>query len=261
MTELLSNSTAVVTGGASGIGRRISEQLATYGADVVVADIQENPREMEESTTDLIRNKTDSETEFVQCDVTKEADIQKSINKAHNLGNFNIFVNNAGVFLDDEAVINSSREVFEDSIDVNVRGVYNGSKIAAEAMQDIERGSIINMSSINAFRPPQEASIYSLTKGAVMSFTYALAAEVGPDNTRVNCIHPGPTKTQMTTEDSGKLGTEEAREQLQSVPLRRYADPGDIANAAVFLASDLSSHVTAESLIIDGGFTNTSANR
>lgn len=258
---MLTDSTAIITGGASGIGREICYKMANYGADIVVADIQEEPRKGGIPTTELINDSTDSEAAFVECDVSIEQDIRKGVEIAKEFGEVDIFVNNAGILLNSKPTIDIDEEMFETLIKVNLYGVFNGSKVAAEVMKENQSGSIINISSINALRPPPGLPIYSATKGAVMSFTYGLAAEVGPYNVRVNCIHPGPTKTQLTMEDSEKLGTEKAEEHIELIPLRRYAKPEDIANVAVFLGSDLSNYITAQSIVIDGGFSNTASGR
>lgn len=258
MSDLLADKTTVVTGGASGIGREMCRQFAEHGADVVIADIRENPRDADETTMDLLSDVDGTEYEFVQADVTKEADHERIMEAARNLGGLDVMVNNAAIIDSRIPVTEYDLEDFETIVDINYRGVFLGCQHAAREMSDNDGGSIINMSSIDAIRGPSGLAPYSGTKGAVMAFTYAFAAEVGPDGIRVNTIHPGATWTQMTVADSGGLGTETAEERKELVPLRRYAEPVDIANAAVFLASDLAGYVTAESIVVDGGFCNTS---
>jgi len=113
-------------------------------------------------------------------------------------------------------------------------------------------GNIINISSTAGIVGGEENSIYCASKGAVRLLTYSLAAELGPE-VRVNAIHPGTTDTQMVTEDIEIMGTDKVEEQTQSIPLRRFGRPEDVADTAVYLASDLSDYVTGESILVDGG--------
>jgi len=140
-------------------------------------------------------------------------------------------------------------------MDVNLSGVFHGSKAAAiEMIEQGDGGSIINMSSVAGMQGYGGITSYSTSKGGVRLFTYALASELGPpDGLRVNVVHPGVIETAMTTEDSPTVGTEEGEQLKQTIPLRRFGKPEDVAGVCGFLASDLASYVTAESIVVDGG--------
>lgn len=249
--HIFTDETAVVTGAASGNGRAIARKLATYGADVVVADIREEPREGGEPTHERIETETDRRAQFVECDVTNLDDLVSVMEAAESLGGVDIMVNNAGV-------IRTGRisELTESDYDfvmaVNLKGVFFGSKVAAEWM---DGGSIVNISSTAGSVGEAENTLYSAAKGGVTLFTYALAGELAPD-IRVNAVHPGTTKTQMVTEDVEVIGTERGESHQEEIPMNRFGRPGDVADAVAYLASDLASYVTGESLLVDGGLVN-----
>lgn len=255
MSELLADKTATVTGGSSGIGREISLTFAEHGASVVIADIRSEPREGGRPTHEVIRD-NGGDAAFVECDVTKATDIERAVDAAENFGGIDIMVNNAGV-----GPVNPVFEVTEEEFDrtmaINAKGVFFGSQLAAKRMVDNGGGSIINMSSeagivgVGSFIP------YCASKGAVRTMSYALADALGPDGIRVNAIHPGIIETTMTTEDAPQVGTPHDEQTLRSIPSSRFGQPEDIANVALFLASDLSDYVNGESITVDGGLLNT----
>lgn len=255
---LLAGKEAVVTGGASGNGREIALTFAACGADVVVADIRESPREGGKPTADEIEQSTDSRACHVDCDVTDLGDLERAVDAAEEFGGIDVMVNNAGI-VEPEDFLETTEDEYYRFTDINVKGPFFGSQFAAERMVGAGGGSIINVSSISGFLGSQTSVTYSLTKGAVRLLTYALAAELGPHGIRVNAIHPGLVETEMTAGDAGIDFDDEAQvDALTSdIPLRRVAQPEDVANAALYLASDLASHVTAESLLVDGGKVNT----
>jgi len=252
MARLLGDQTAVVTGAASGNGRAIARELATHGADVVVADVREEPRSGDVPTHGWIQSETDQDATFVECDVTDYDDIQAAMDGAEQFGGIDIMVNNAGVIrpgkLDELTV-----EDYDFLMEVNLKGIFLGTKVAAERM---DSGSIINISSSVGIIGQPGNSIYSASKGGVALFTYSHAAELGPE-IRVNAVHPGTTETKMVTEDIPLIGTEEGRKKKRDIPMERWGEPEDIAGAVVFLASDLASYITAESILVDGGLVNT----
>lgn len=255
MTALLSDSTAVVTGAASGNGRAIAQTFAEHGADVVVADVQEEPREGGPPTHERIESETARNATFVECDVTDISDVREAVDAAETYGGIDIIVNNAGI-LKTGAITELTEAEYDAVMDVNAKGVFLGCKVAAERMEEQnDGGNIINISSTAGIVGGSENSIYCASKGAVRLLTYALAAELGPD-IRVNAIHPGTTKTQMVTEDIEIFGTDEVEERAKSIPLQRLGRPDDVAETAVYLASDLSDYVTGESILVDGGALN-----
>lgn len=253
---LLADKTAVVTGATSGIGRAIALTYADHGADVVIADRREAPREGGSPTQAVIEAETDASAAFVACDVTVVEDLRAAVAAADKFGGVDIMVNNAGVWVA-EAFTEVDEETFARVVDVNVKGVFFGAQAAARRMMETGGGTIVNMSSVAGIEGGAGYVIYSTTKGAVRLMTYSLAATLGPAGIRANAIHPGPTETQMTAEDMPFVGTDRAERYLQSVPSRRLAQPADVADVATFLASDLADYVNGESILVDGGNVNT----
>jgi NAD(P)-dependent dehydrogenase (short-subunit alcohol dehydrogenase family) len=142
-------------------------------------------------------------------------------------------------------------------MDINVKGVFFGSQAAAKKMVEKGSGNIVNISSVAGLQGSGEYVTYNTSKGAVRLMTYALASKFGPQGIRVNAIHPGLIETTMTTEDVPIFGTEQEDAFVETIPSRRAGTPEDVANAAVFLASDLGGYVNGESLVVDGGMSST----
>jgi NAD(P)-dependent dehydrogenase (short-subunit alcohol dehydrogenase family) len=259
MSALLTGETAVVTGGSSGNGRAIALTFAEHGADVVVADVVEEPREGGDPTAAVIEAETDANATFVDCDVTNVDDLDDALDAAEDYGGVSIMVNNAGI-MSAEDLFATTEEDYEHLMDVNVKGVFFGSQLAAERMVDAGReGSIVNMSSVGGLFGSSRVFLYSTSKGAVKLMSYALAGVLGEHGIRVNALHPGTIKTAMTIEfEGGAVGTEDEDQIAAGIPLKRIGTPQDVANAALFLASDLAGYVTAESLVVDGGALNSS---
>jgi NAD(P)-dependent dehydrogenase (short-subunit alcohol dehydrogenase family) len=254
----LEGEVAVVTGAASGIGREIALRFAREGASVVCADVRAEPREGGTPTHERVASETDSEATFVRCDVTEEADVEAAMDAAENLGGVSILVNNAGLFRR-ESFLDVTREEFDRLLEVNVTGAFFVAQAAAQRMVDADReGAIVNLSSIAGIRGTAGYASYCASKGAVRSLTYALADELGPEGIRVNAIHPGVVETSMTTEDFPIVGSESGDAYRESIPLQKWGQPDDIAEAALYLASDRAGYVNGESLVVDGGATNTS---
>ncbi|WP_232701607.1 SDR family oxidoreductase [Halobacterium wangiae] len=258
MSLALEDQTAVVTGGSSGIGRAISVAFAAEGADVVVADLQEESRDPDEhrTTAAVVAEETDQSARFVKCDVSDPDQTRAAVEAAEAFGGVTCMVNNAGIFHGEEFT-EVTEDQFQTLIDVNLKGTFFGAQAAASAMIDGDGGTIINLSSVAGLRGSAGYATYCASKGGVRLLTYSLAAELGPQGVRVNAIHPGIIDTAMTTEDVPIIGTDAGDEYMQAVPSRRWGDPGDVADAAVYLASDAGDYVNGESLTVDGGMTNT----
>ncbi|MCD2200928.1 SDR family oxidoreductase [Halobacterium sp. KA-4] len=252
--QLLDGKVAVITGAASGNGRAIADAYAEEGADIVVADIQETPREGGEPTHQLVEDEYGVDTKFVECDVTDTDSLVGAVDAADEFGGIDIMVNNAGIFRQKDFV-EVTEDEYEQMMDINVKGVFFGAQAAAKKMLDKgDGGAIINMSSVAGIIGQATFSVYHTTKGAVRLLTYSLADELGPEGIRVNAIHPGVIETEMTKDDV-PIATQESAE---NTPMERLGQPEDVAGAALYLASDdLAGYVNGESLIVDGGQSNT----
>lgn len=257
MTDWLTDDVAVVTGGASGIGREISLTLAEHGADVVVADLQSEPREGGTATHDTISEDHGQRAEFVECDVTNNDDLERAVDAAEELGGISIMVNNAGISQSDDFLETTEAE-YHEIMDINVKGPFFGSQLAAKRMIDADRdGRIVNVASISGITGRGTGVRYCTSKGAVRLMTYALASALGPRGIRANAVCPGVIDTGMTRDDLDFFEADAAAEYEAQSPLRRVGVPEDIAGAVLYLVSPLASYVNGESLIVDGGTTNT----
>lgn len=255
----LTDDVAVVTGGASGIGRKICLTLAEHGADIVVADLQSGPREGGEPTHERVSSAHDGTGRYVECDVTSTSDLNAAVDAAEALGGVTVMVNNAGISRSDDFLDITEAE-FEQMMEINAKGPFFGSQVAAERMIGAEReGSIVNIASISGVTGRATGAHYCASKGAVRLMTYAMAAALGPHGIRANAVCPGLVETPMTKQDLQMFG--EDRRALdtyeRAAPMRRVGQPQDIADAVLYLASPLSGFVTGESVIVDGGATNT----
>lgn len=252
---MLANRTAVVTGGASGIGRGIARSLAARGADVVIADVREEPRQGGTPTHELIEAETAAEAAFVECDVASPADIEQAVAVAEEAGGIDVMVNNAAIVQEDDTGVDET--AYDRITDVNLKGVFFGTRIAGERMAAAGGGSIVNVASVEGVRAVPQRPVYSTTRGGVPLITEAFAGHFGPDGVRVNTIHPGLVPTAMVTDDIPIVGTDAEDWVLQVTPLGRPAEPEEIGEVAVFLASDMASYVTGAEIVVDGGQTAT----
>ncbi|WP_336037223.1 SDR family oxidoreductase [Halobacterium yunchengense] len=253
---LLDGRTAVITGAASGNGRAIADRFAAAGADVVVADVQREPREGGAPTDEAVSEDHGVDATYVDCDVSDLDDLEAAVDAADAFGGVDVMVNNAGIFRR-QAFTEVTEDDFDQLFSVNVKGVYFGAQYAARAMLEDGGGTIVNLSSVAGLEGSAGFVTYCATKGAVRLMTYALASELGPEGVRVNAIHPGLIETQMTTDDVPIVGSEHSEHFLETIPSRRFGQPEEVADAALYLASDRSSYVNGESLVVDGGMTNT----
>lgn len=244
---ILKDKVAVITGAASGFGKETALLFAKEGAKVVVVDYSESGEEVVEE----IKAKS-GDAIFCKADVSKVEDVKAFIDATINtFGKIDILFNNAGIYIPgkvDELEVDDWDRV----ININLKGVYLGSKYALSYMKE-NGGVIINTSSASGIIGFPDAASYAASKGGVVSLTKAMAVDYAKNNIRVNCICPGTGETGMTKE---VLENKELREMFAApIPLGRFAQPSDIANAALFLASDLSSYLTGVALPVDGGWT------
>jgi len=257
LPDLLTDEVAVVTGGASGNGRQIALTFAEQGADVVIADLAEEPREGGIPTHEHIQAEMDADAAFVECDVADVDDVYAAVEKAERFGGVTAMVNNAGI-TESQSFEDTTEAEFDQMMDVNVKGVFFGSQAAALSMAEGDReGTIVNISSTSGLRGRADGVRYCTSKGAVRLMTYALADALAP-RVRVNAIHPDYTETAMTRDDLDMVGTDAGEQYIEdNLLLDRASHPEDVANAALYLASDLGSFVTGHSLVVDGGVTAT----
>lgn len=253
---LLHGKIAVVTGGSSGIGRGIAKGFAEHGAaGVVIADVRTDPKEGGPPTHELLEDEYDTRAVFVECDVTQHGDLVAVADAADELGGLDIWVNNAGIWRMED-FFEVTEADYETLMDINLKGAYFGSQVAGQRMVENGGGSIINISSIAGLFGNANWPTYAASKGGMTMFTYSLAHKLGEHGIRVNTIHPGGIETLIGGEaQDPEAAAAQAEQFTQMVPLGRYGQPEDIAGAAVFLASDLASYVTGESLVVDGGWT------
>jgi len=250
MSERLQGKTALVTGGSSGNGRAIARRFAEEGANITVADVRDDPRMGGEPTHDLIESEGGN-AQFVHCDVSSIEDLHAAVDATvEAFGSLDVMVNNAGVERQ-KPLGEVTDEDYEWLMDINLKGVFFGSQAAVEVMREQEDGgSIINMSSIGGIRGLENSSLYCTSKGGVTNLTREMAVEQGKHDIRVNALNPGFIETAMTMEDGDTAGGI-----LDQTPLGRAGQPDEVADAALFLASDESSFVTGHNLVMDGGFT------
>jgi NAD(P)-dependent dehydrogenase (short-subunit alcohol dehydrogenase family) len=241
----LEGKTALVTGGASGIGRRITGRFVQEGARVVVADI--STEGLEE-----IKRELGSACFTLETDVVREADVERAVAAAvTQFGGLDIAVNSAGTG-GLNLIVNYTEDQWDREMDICLKGVFLCLKHQGRQMISQGRGgSIINIASLNARQPAEGMSAYCAAKAGVEMLTKVGAMEMGPHRIRVNCICPGLVDTPLTTfimQTPSVLG-----KYLEGIPLGRNGLTDDIAAAAVFLASDDSAWVTADSMFVDGG--------
>jgi NAD(P)-dependent dehydrogenase (short-subunit alcohol dehydrogenase family) len=252
---LLADQVVVVTGGSSGNGRAIALAAARQGAKaVVVADLTEAAREGGRPTAEKVEA-LGAAAAFVECDVAVAASAVAAADAADGFGGVDLWVNNAGIVGLQSPTVDYDEEAFDTIVAINLKGVFLGSREAARRMGPKGAGSIVNIASVAGVLGARSSAMYSATKAAVRLFSKVLAAEVGPAGIRVNCVLPGIVRTQLT-DASGNLTKGERGERLrQIIPVGRVAEPDDVADAVVYLGSDLSRYVTGSDLTVDGGLT------
>lgn len=243
----------IVTGGSSGIGRGIALKLAEEGADVVVADIREEPRKDGEPTH-LRVQELGRRSKFIETDVSNEESVKDMVYEAAEfLGQIDGLVNNAGVH-HSASITDEDSEDWKKLMEVNLDGVFYCTKNVMEHMEEEQiEGDIVNMASIAGIVGFGESAAYCASKGGVVELTREVALDYGPDGVNVNSISPGVIRTAMTDKF---MEDDDARENFeQQTVAPRLGEPEDIANAVSFLLSDESDFIMGENLVVDGGWT------
>jgi NAD(P)-dependent dehydrogenase (short-subunit alcohol dehydrogenase family) len=242
---------ALITGGASGIGRATAELFSREGAAVAIIDIDAKAGEAAvESIT-----QTGREAMFIPCDVTKADQCELAVHRVlERWGRLDILFNNAGVTRR-ASVLGTSEEEWDWVMAVNVKSIFLMSKAALPVMIRGGGGSIVNTASGWGLVGGKDAVSYCASKGAVIQLTKAMAVDHGPEGIRVNAVCPGDTDTPMLANEAQQLGRTHEEILADSVdrPLRRVGRPEEIASAVVYLASDAASFITGTTLVVDGG--------
>jgi 3-oxoacyl-[acyl-carrier protein] reductase len=242
---------AVITGAGSGIGRASALAFAEEGACVVAADINSAGAEETSRQVQVGGNDADS----VAVDVTRAEQVEAMVQRAvDRFGRIDVLFNNAGLPQAFTPFENSTDELFDRIVDVNLRGVFYGCRAAIPRMKAQGGGVILNTASTAGIRPRPGLAIYNASKGAVITLTKSLAAELAPYRIRVVSICPVATETPMLSTFLGEEDVEEARKRfIATIPWGRLNRPQDLARAAVFLASPDAEMVTGTAFEVDGG--------
>ena len=248
----LANKVALITGAGSGIGRESALLFAKEGAKVVVVDIEDDNGK---KTVSLIKEGS-GEASFFRADVSKSPEVQSMIEFAEKTyDNLNVLFNNAGIFhAEDGSVVETEEKIWDLVLSVNLKGVFLGCKYGVPALLRAGGGSIINTASFVALiGAAVSQSAYTASKGGVLSLTREIAVEFARKNIRANALCPGPVQTPLLAE---LLADPQRRERrLVHIPMGRFADAKEVANAALYLASDESSYVNGDIFTVDGGIT------
>ena len=242
----LSNKVAIVTGGASGIGRAISLSLAKHGANVVI-----NYNRSADKANALVAEieAFGGKAVAVQADVSQYQDAEKLMQAAlDTFGTLNILVNNAGI-TDDALILRMSEHQFDNVINTNLKGVWNMTKVAAKTLLKSGYGRVINISSVSGVLGNAGQSNYSAAKAGVIGMTKAVAKEFAARGVTVNAVAPGFIESDMTD----KLNDEQKQAWQAMIPLKRFGKKEEIAEVVTFLASDLGAYITGHTLEVDGG--------
>lgn len=253
----LKEKSAIVTGGAKGIGFGIAYRLAEAGAKVIIAD-----------TDEITAEKTAQEftdrgwmARAIKTDVSSEADVQNMISRCREIfGSVDILVNNAGIF-PSIPIAQMTEAQFEQVIHVNLRSVFLTTKYASEVMKEQNDGKIINITSIDALAPSMVGlAHYDASKHGVWGFTKNSALELAPHNIWVNAIAPGAIRTPgiEAMQASAPISATSSPDQmieafLSKIPMHRMGEPDEIGTVALFLASPMASYMTGEQIVVDGG--------
>jgi NAD(P)-dependent dehydrogenase (short-subunit alcohol dehydrogenase family) len=251
MKNPLAGRVAIVTGAASGIGRATALLFAREGAAVVITDVNETGGRAVVAEITSVGGRS----VFEPCDVTCAADCTRVVERSiHDFGGVHVLFNNAGI-IRRASVVELSEADWDRVMAVNVKAIFLMSREAIPVMERNGGGSIINTASGWGLAGGPRAAVYCASKGAVVLLTKAMAIDHGPQKIRVNCICPGDTDTAMLRNEAEQLG-EPRKQFLASAtkrPLGRVGTPEEIAQAALYLASDAASFVTGTALVVDGG--------
>lgn len=244
--KLLENKTAIITGATRGIGRGIALEFANQGCNVAFTynSSVEAATALENELKELGVNAKGYQSNAAEFDAAQEL----AKNVLEEFGTIDVLVNNAGI-TKDNLLMRISEDDFDKVIEVNLKSVFNLTKAVIRPMMKQRAGSIINMSSVVGLKGNAGQANYAASKAGILGFSKSVALELGSRNIRSNVVAPGFIETEMTA----KLDEKVVEGWRNEIPLKRGGTPEDIANACVFLASDMSSYITGQTLSVDGG--------
>lgn len=242
----LENKTAIITGGSRGIGKAIAKKFASEGANIVVTYLNESP----------VLNSFEGELKeygvgvmLIKSDASSYSDSQELVDEIHKrFTSIDILVNNAGI-TKDNLILRMTESAWDEVLETNLKSVFNTVKAVVPTMIKQRSGVIINLSSIVGLDGNKGQSNYAASKAGIIGFTKSIALELGTRNIRSNAIAPGFITTDMTKD----LNSDTISEWLKSIPLQRVGSVEDVANCALFLASDDSAYITGQVIRVDGG--------
>lgn len=243
---MLQNKVAIITGSARGIGKAIAEEYAKNGAKIVISDILQ---ELADETAKEIKEKYNVETLAIKADVSKFEEVEELVKGTMDkFGSVDIIVNNAGITRDN-LIMRMSQDEWNLVIDINLKGVFNCTKAVTRPMMKQRAGKIINITSVVGQMGNAGQINYSASKAGVIGMTKTSAKELGSRGIKVNAIAPGFIVSEMTENLS-----DQAKDSLIAlIPAKKLGHPSDVANAAVFLASDKADYITGQVINVDGG--------
>ncbi|TNF36277.1 MAG: glucose 1-dehydrogenase [Gammaproteobacteria bacterium] len=240
----LSGKTAIITGGAQGMGAATARLFIEEGAKVVIGDVQDDKGK-------ALAESLGTHCRYVHLDVTSESDWHNAVTVAGTMGPLNVLVNNAGILFF-KSLVDTTVDDYLRLIRINQVGAFIGIRSVIAPMKEAGGGSIINISSIDGLQAKNSLSAYASSKWALRGLTKAAAIELGPYNIRVNTVHPGGINTDMGS--GGADSTEAMNVFYKNHPLPRVGQPQEVARMSAFLASDESSYSTGSEFIVDGGW-------
>ncbi|NBA87644.1 3-oxoacyl-[acyl-carrier-protein] reductase [Emticicia sp. CRIBPO] len=244
--KLVDQKNVLITGASRGIGRAIAEEFAKNGANVAFTYLSsvEKGQALEKELSSY-----GTKIKGYQSDASDYKAAEELVNAVvADFGTVDILINNAGV-TKDTLLMRMSEEQWDDVLRINLKSVFNLTKAVTKPMMKAKSGSIINITSVVGLMGNAGQANYSASKAGILGFTKSVAKELGSRNIRSNAVAPGFIETEMT----GELNEEQLKEWTKSIPLKRAGQGLDIANACLYLASDLSAYVTGQTLVVDGG--------
>ncbi len=244
---MLEGKVAIITGASRGIGRGIAEKFAQSGCNVAFTYLssEEKAKALENELSAFGVEAKGYKSDASKFDSAEQliSDVLKDFG-----GRIDIVINNAGI-TQDNLLMRMTEEMWDNVVNINMKSVFNMTKAVQRTMLKQRSGSIVNLSSVVGVKGNAGQSNYSASKAGILGFTRSIALELGSRNIRCNAIAPGFIETEMT----GKLPEETVQQWRDAIPLKRGGTPEDVANLALFLASDMSGYITGQTLNVDGG--------